>query len=655
MERDARQSGGPERAGGNREPQRASRPAPGKVTRTSRLSSSRGPAVQRKAAAPGPGSGGPQVRSAWDHTMDPWMDAAHRGVTALAERGHQDSGAIQAKGLEGTPDVPAHLPGNGGGAAMPEDVRGKMEASLGADFSPVRIHEGPQAEAIGALAYTQGTDIHFAPGQYQPSSQRGQELLGHELTHVVQQSQGRVGATTQAKAVNINNDASLEREADEMGARAARGERSRGQSSELAIGPQPMGARARGGDGSALQLQPAPAPAPGVSPPPGPAPATPLSPHERALDGQDPWTQALAEQAMNAYGALSATERAAWIRRWSPRGQIGPMLRALDRADIAYGGRFENTLRDIQQRFQRSQGIAEAAAQGIPSEAEMAQEQANFMHAANVAAATAAQPQGSAPPTAADVAAQQQTQVAATSIAPQAQTLSRPREARLTTQANAAVARFVRWVNTTRRELPITAANFRVAVREVFDRGDGIIAFADGGTPPVCVVGESFASAVTRNPAYALPTVVHELWGHNEYGEYAEPGTEYGLELYDRAAARMPGYTQPTGDARTSEIDAYGYQETEIYSLMREVEYYTPNAPRDRRALDAINYDPKPAIGQRIGSMVQQWEPRVARSVVRGLLQRFRIDPRLVPAAIRAFEDGVRAHFPPADAAQILR
>jgi hypothetical protein len=518
MDKDGRQSGGPEQVASNREAQRDAGPAPGKVTRTSRLSPARGPAVQRKAAGPAGAAAGPQARSAWDLTTDSSMDAAHRGATALAESG-QGAGPIQAR-----------------------------------------------ADA---------------------------------------------------------------------------------------------GARASGGSGSAVQLQPAPSPAPvpGMAlPPPGPAPAVPqLTPYERALDGQTPWTRALAEQAMNAYGALAAADRAAWIRRWSPRGQIGPMLRALNRPDVAYGGRYENTVRDIQQRIQRTEAIAEAAAQGISSEADMAQEQANFMHAANVAAATAAQAPGSGPPTPAQVAAQQQGQVASTSIAPQTQTLTPAREQRLTREANAAVTAFVRWANTNRRSLPITAANFRVAVREVFDRGEGIIAFADGGTPPKCVVGEAFISAVTRNPAYALPTVVHELWGHNEYGEYGDPGVEYGLELYDKAAARMPGYTQPTGDDRLSEIDAYAYQETEIYSLMREVEYYTPNAPRHRAALDQINYDPKPAIGDRIALIVQQWEPRVARSMVRGLLQRFRVDPRLVPAAIRAFEDGVRAHFPAADAAQIVR
>ena len=100
-----------------------------------------------------------------------------------------------------------------------------MEASFNADFSAVRIHEDPEVAAVGARAYARGTDLHFAPGRYQPSDAAGLELLGHELAHVVQQSQGRVRTTAQAKWLAINDDSSLEREADDLGARAARGER----------------------------------------------------------------------------------------------------------------------------------------------------------------------------------------------------------------------------------------------------------------------------------------------------------------------------------------------------------------------------------------------------------------------------------------------
>lgn len=157
--------------------------------------------------------------------MDPWMDAAHRGLTALAERGQAP---IQRKGAGNqaspAPDDREPLPPSGSGHSMPDDVRTKMEESFAADFSAVRIHEGPQAKAMGALAYTQGSDIYFAPGQYQPGNQQGQELLGHELGHVVQQSQGRVRETIQARGVAVNDDDVLEREADAMGARAARGD-----------------------------------------------------------------------------------------------------------------------------------------------------------------------------------------------------------------------------------------------------------------------------------------------------------------------------------------------------------------------------------------------------------------------------------------------
>ncbi len=127
------------------------------------------------------------------------------------------------------------LPADGGGHPMPADVRAKMESAFGADFSQVRIHEGARAAALGASAYTQGPDIHFAPGAYRPHSSDGQELLAHELTHVVQQRDGRVQATTQAKGVGVNDDSALEREADEMGARAARGEPVGGPVQRLSI------------------------------------------------------------------------------------------------------------------------------------------------------------------------------------------------------------------------------------------------------------------------------------------------------------------------------------------------------------------------------------------------------------------------------------
>jgi Domain of unknown function (DUF4157)/Metallopeptidase toxin 3 len=114
---------------------------------------------------------------------------------------------------------------SGPATKLPENVRGKMENSLGMDFSNVNIHANSEkAVQAGALAYSQGTDIHFAPGQYNPSSSQGQELLGHELAHTKQQAEGRVKPTGQAGGMALNDDKTLEKEADDLGAKAAKGD-----------------------------------------------------------------------------------------------------------------------------------------------------------------------------------------------------------------------------------------------------------------------------------------------------------------------------------------------------------------------------------------------------------------------------------------------
>jgi hypothetical protein len=103
---------------------------------------------------------------------------------------------------------------------LPEGVRGKMEAALGADFSNVRVHVGPHADRIGAIAFTIGADIYFAPGRFQPDTVQGQQLLGHELAHVVQQRMGRV-KNPLGSGLAVVQDHALEAEADRLGRQAA--------------------------------------------------------------------------------------------------------------------------------------------------------------------------------------------------------------------------------------------------------------------------------------------------------------------------------------------------------------------------------------------------------------------------------------------------
>ncbi|MET0576357.1 MAG: DUF4157 domain-containing protein [Mesorhizobium sp.] len=78
-----------------------------------------------------------------------------------------------------------------GGQPLSEGERAYFEPRFGRDLSAVRIHTGGQAAdaatAINARAYTLGSDIAFASGEYAPSSPHGKRLIAHELTHVVQQ------------------------------------------------------------------------------------------------------------------------------------------------------------------------------------------------------------------------------------------------------------------------------------------------------------------------------------------------------------------------------------------------------------------------------------------------------------------------------------
>src|SRR5512138_2710030 len=124
---------------------------------------------------------------------------------------------------------PIRAAGKGGGVPLPDGVRDHMEQAFGVDFGAVRIHQDGGADP-DTRAYAQGTDIHFAPGHYDPSGAEGLELLGHELTHVVQQAEGRVMPEAghgekhgKEAGQQATNDAALEAEADALGARAAAG------------------------------------------------------------------------------------------------------------------------------------------------------------------------------------------------------------------------------------------------------------------------------------------------------------------------------------------------------------------------------------------------------------------------------------------------
>lgn len=92
----------------------------------------------------------------------------------------------------------------GGGSPLDNDTRSEMESGFGADFSGVRVHNDSTAvqmnQQLGAQAFTNGSDIYFNEGNYNPGNDSGKHLLAHELTHTVQQG----AADVQRKPLQIS-------------------------------------------------------------------------------------------------------------------------------------------------------------------------------------------------------------------------------------------------------------------------------------------------------------------------------------------------------------------------------------------------------------------------------------------------------------------
>lgn len=80
----------------------------------------------------------------------------------------------------------------GGGAGLDKKTKNEMESGFGADFSDVKVHTDSNAvqmsQELGAQAFTNGNDVYFNKGKYNPNSKEGKHLLAHELTHTIQQT-----------------------------------------------------------------------------------------------------------------------------------------------------------------------------------------------------------------------------------------------------------------------------------------------------------------------------------------------------------------------------------------------------------------------------------------------------------------------------------
>jgi hypothetical protein len=118
---------------------------------------------------------------------------------------------VQAQPEKEEDEEPVQMKPNNTG--MPDHLKAGVESLSGISMDDVRVHyNSDKPMGFGALAYTQGTDIHVAPGQ--------ERHLAHEAWHVAQQKEGRVEPTGAIGGMPLNDSRPLETEADAMGAKA---------------------------------------------------------------------------------------------------------------------------------------------------------------------------------------------------------------------------------------------------------------------------------------------------------------------------------------------------------------------------------------------------------------------------------------------------
>lgn len=128
---------------------------------------------------------------------DPFEREADRAAASVTAGGQTRRHSSMPPATAGRPSAavggggPTPLSGRitspGGGRPLPDSLRGEMEASFGADFSRVRVHDTARdrddAERLGAKAFTHKQDIWVGKN----GSANDRMLMAHELTHVLQQ------------------------------------------------------------------------------------------------------------------------------------------------------------------------------------------------------------------------------------------------------------------------------------------------------------------------------------------------------------------------------------------------------------------------------------------------------------------------------------
>lgn len=538
--------------------------------------------------------------------------------TRLATSVGKEAGGAESRHLplEQIPGISASTAAKlstlGEGDPVPQSARSLLGPDAVSNLNEVRVHSGPQAAHAawdaGAPAFTVGQDIVFGSGKFRPGTVMGDALLAHELAHTVQQrGASSVSGSTTSQA--------METEADRSAARVVAEYWGATKDFLWDINTMAM-PRLRSG----LQL-------------------SRCTPPTDVLDTPGPLGASDARKILDYFASSSPAQQRGIFTKYYTPGGIERVLTAIPPEEAAdkYRAPIQTLLRWAQEETTRkAAGLSDVA---------IGKAQAKWMEAEAKRRAAAAKPKAAPPPTVAEVEAERVKEVKDTSIAKAVGStwagMSPVQKAKWNSDATAAIIKFVKWAAKHHPKLGLKKPQIRFDYDAVEKRGSGVLAFGRSGK---AVVGKSWVEAVQVNEAYGLSVIVHELMGHPEYGPY---GGEYQLELYDKAMVGFPGYTKPAAGtpARTTELDSYAYQETEIYSLLRSLPYHTKVSAKDKKAgIREVN--PASIIPYRVALMKRQWAPSILPALFKGMYERYRLDPRITKAALKVFVTAVNKELP---------
>jgi hypothetical protein len=204
--------------------------------------------------------------------------------------------------------------------------------------------------------------------------------------------------------------------------------------------------------------------------------------------------------------------------------------------------------------------------------------------------------------------------------------LSVAEQARWVARGNAARAKLCAHINAKHPQYKITIEQLVVDFAEV--ERLGAVAYNQGDDR--CTFGFTVVEATEMDPEFAVSTVVHELFGHNEF----DRGFSVSERLFREAVAQRRGVKPEDVVLTDDEWSRFVYFETEIASLVWEYDLYVGKNARGQR-------NPLGSPGELMVSLMRnlqsQWAPDLAGPLLTGLHRRFQADPAVSDAAAEFF------------------